>query len=69
MSFAIIVKEIITNCVLADENPKLTANRLANIFGEDDSTPPMVDFAYLDDLVTLDVGYLGARRTHNLCSQ
>ena len=69
MSFAIIVKEIITNCVLADENPKWTANRVAKFFGEDDSTPSKVDLAYLDDLVTLDVGYFGARRNLKLGSQ
>ncbi|KAJ4268985.1 hypothetical protein NW762_003056 [Fusarium torreyae] len=54
---------------IADENPKWTANRVARFFGEDDSTPSKVDLAYLDDLVTLDVGYFGTKRNLKLGTQ
>uniref|UniRef100_A0A4E9EEA4 AB hydrolase-1 domain-containing protein n=1 Tax=Gibberella zeae TaxID=5518 RepID=A0A4E9EEA4_GIBZA len=53
---------------IADENPKWTAKRLAKFF-QDDERPKEVDLAYLDDMVTLDVGYFGTRSNFKLGSQ
>ncbi|KAG8665356.1 hypothetical protein FPOAC2_10433 [Fusarium poae] len=54
---------------IADENPKWTAKRVAKFFQADDQSPKAADLAYLDDMVTLDVGYFGTRRNLKLGSQ
>ncbi|KAI1052292.1 hypothetical protein LB507_007569 [Fusarium sp. FIESC RH6] len=54
---------------IADENPNWTAKRVAKFFQEDDESPEKVDLAYLEDMVTLDVGYFGTRRNFKLGSQ
>ncbi|KAF5671415.1 haloacetate dehalogenase H-1 [Fusarium heterosporum] len=54
---------------IADENPKWTANRVSKFFGQDKEKISDIDLAYLDDLVTLDVGYFGTRRNFALGSQ
>ncbi|KAF4468992.1 phenylacetyl- ligase [Fusarium albosuccineum] len=42
---------------IADENPRWTARRVSKFFSEDKSTLPDIDLSYLEDLVTLEVGY------------
>ncbi|RBR16938.1 hypothetical protein FVER53590_05691 [Fusarium verticillioides] len=54
---------------VADENPKWTAKRVAKFFGDDDDSLSKVDLGYLDDLVTLDVGFYGTRRNFALGTQ
>ncbi|KPM37959.1 hypothetical protein AK830_g8597 [Neonectria ditissima] len=54
---------------IADENPKWTARRVSKFFAEDKSELPSIDLSYLEDLVTLDVGYLGTRRNQALAAQ
>ncbi|KAF4473231.1 haloacetate dehalogenase H-1 [Fusarium agapanthi] len=54
---------------VADENPQWTAKRVAKFFGEDNDSLSKVDLGYLDDLVTLDVGFYGTRRNLALGTQ
>ncbi|KAK7739964.1 hypothetical protein SLS53_005558 [Cytospora paraplurivora] len=44
---------------IADENPWWVANRFLQFLAEDASAPASVDLSYLDDKVTLTVGYYG----------
>ncbi|KAH7253123.1 Alpha/Beta hydrolase protein [Fusarium solani] len=53
----------------ADENPRWTALRVAKFFEEDNSTLASIDLSYLEDLVTLDVGFFGTRRNFALGQQ
>lgn len=53
----------------ADENPRWTARRVAKFFEEDNSTLASIDLSYLEDLVTLDVGFFGTRRNLALGQQ
>lgn len=59
----------IANNLTADENPKWTAKRVAKFFGQDDKRLSEIDLRYLDDLVTLDVGFFGTRRNLALGTQ
>ncbi|KAI8651614.1 AB hydrolase-1 domain-containing protein [Fusarium keratoplasticum] len=54
---------------IADENPRWTARRVAKFFEEDNSTLASIDLSYLEDLVTLDVGFFGTRRNLALGQQ
>ncbi|KAF5640448.1 haloacetate dehalogenase H-1 [Fusarium sp. NRRL 52700] len=54
---------------VADENPRWTARRVAKFFGENDDSLPNADLSYLDDLVTLDVGFYGTKRNVALGTQ
>ncbi|KAI8650156.1 AB hydrolase-1 domain-containing protein [Fusarium sp. Ph1] len=54
---------------IADENPRWTARRVAQFFEEDNSTLASIDLSYLEDLVTLDVGFFGTRRNLALGQQ
>lgn len=54
---------------IADENPRWVARRVAKFFAGDNSTLASIDLSYLEDLVTLDVGFFGTRRNLALGQQ
>ncbi|KAJ4424754.1 hypothetical protein N0V82_000473 [Gnomoniopsis sp. IMI 355080] len=53
---------------IADENPVWVANRIIKFLAEDASPPQSVDLSWLDDKVTLTVGYLGTYRNQEIAS-
>ncbi|KAF4980437.1 hypothetical protein FZEAL_3553 [Fusarium zealandicum] len=54
---------------IADENPTWVAKRVSKFFSNDTSALPSIDLSYLDNLVTLNVGYFGTRRNFALGGQ
>ncbi|KAH7142218.1 Alpha/Beta hydrolase protein [Dactylonectria macrodidyma] len=54
---------------IADENPKWTARRVSRFFAADESMLPSIDLSYLEDLVTLNVGYFGTNKNKALATQ
>lgn len=55
-----------TDANAADENPVWVANRIMKFLAEDASPPRSADLSWLEDKVTLTVGYLGTYRNEEI---